>query len=103
MGKRQQSFVMYLAAQIADRLWPIGGDPTFPESREGSDGWLAARDGAASGIRIGFSDIEKGEWSPDWLDESRGDGSVYYTAREAGYFEIQKYQACIAKAEGGGK
>lgn len=102
MNTKRQSLVLQLASEIADRLWPIGGDPTFPESREQSDGWVAARDGAASGIRIGFDAIEKGEWSPDGLDDYPGDGSVYYVARREGYSEIHKYEATIAKAEGGG-
>ena len=64
------------AAAIADRLWPIGGDPTFAQSRQESDGWQAAYDGAVAGMR----DAESGKVA----DEDQGESSVWWHAYRAG-------------------
>lgn len=38
------------AAAIADELWPLAGDPTFPACREESHGWRLAQSEALAGM-----------------------------------------------------
>jgi len=62
-----------IAAKIADELWPIAGDPTFPPSRSESDGWCNAFDGAMRAFRTGAgrNDVYENPssvWEHAWND-----------------------------------
>ncbi len=72
-----------LAEACADGLWPVGGDPTFPESREKSDGWRNARDGFMAGWRAASRGF------PSVFDDENRPASVYQHGWAIGFAAAQ--------------